>query len=94
MTFTIECEVILVGALAFMPPSRKRANASENSRSGPTWPWVLLILSIVTLVLQLLPTSVTAVVDPLRWGWREFACLWVFAIVVLVIVRSGQQNGD
>lgn len=56
--------------------------------------FVLLVVSIATLLVQILPEAVFRAFDPRNWTWREGAYAWVVVIVSLLIMRTCRRIAE
>jgi hypothetical protein len=64
-----------------------------------TEPWlrIALVISCVTLVLQLVAKAwwpVVSYLDPRDWSWRSYATACAVSIVVLMATRAWQNNSS
>ena len=67
----------------------------DEPTMSPRWLVVLLVLSSLSLLLQLFPRlrwAVVAVVDVRDWSWRSYSALFAAVIVLLVAVRAWQER--
>jgi hypothetical protein len=72
-----------------------RVPMERNTATTSQWIWLLLAISLTTLIFQVFPSAwwvVVSIVDVRSWTWRSYATAFAVALVVLMAARAWQES--